>query len=134
MLKREIFFKAKEINSGEWVYGHYYNNCDYGSCQDIIVDLSGVTESGIHYIVDGKTVEQFTGCLDKNGKPIFEGDYAEDGTIVVFCDKCHGWQFGQLDIPTGDIVIPCHKCDGNYWFDEEIEDFEITGNIHDIKK
>lgn len=31
----------------------------------------------IDYLVDPKTVGQFTGCLDENGRKIFEGDIVE---------------------------------------------------------
>lgn len=58
---REILFRGKENPSGEWVEGFLVGNCHIGDW---------VSCTPIH----SKTVGQFTGLTDKNGKKIFEGD------------------------------------------------------------
>lgn len=73
-------------------------------------------------------INQFTGNKDKNGKDVYEGDFDADGNVVVWCEKCNGWEFGALDIPTNEICIPCHRCDGNFFFEDHISDFEVIGN------
>ena len=72
---------------------------------------------------------QFTGKKDKNGAEVYEGDFDSDGNVVVWCENCNGWEFGALDIPTNEICIPCHRCDGNFFFEDQISDFEVIGNI-----
>ena len=66
---RQIKFRAKRIDNGEWVYGHY--------CQPFrvstIMEISGKT-----FIIDESTLGQFTGLKDKNGVEIFEHDIVNE--------------------------------------------------------
>jgi len=65
---REILFRGKRLDNGEWVYGClnlYSEEMAY-----IIVDL---VKNEV-YEVDAKTVGQWTELEDKNGVKIFEGD------------------------------------------------------------
>lgn len=134
---REILFKGKTKGtsknpSGLWLKGFPYLE---GNDWYILYDFPGGSGPGRFKKneVIKETICQFTGLTDKNNVNIFEGDYDEDGNMVVWCDRCHGWQFAQIDVPTKDICIPCHWCDGNFDFSEHIKDFVISGNIHDIK-
>ena len=130
-MEREILFKAKSIEPstlGMWFEGSLMvcSVCRY------ILPENPLTPIGLlKHRVDPGTVCQFAGFTDINGKKVFEGDYDKDGNCVVFCDECHGWQFGEIDIPTKDICIPCHNCDGNFMIGDWIEKFEVVGNIHD---
>lgn len=74
---------------------------------------------------------QFTGLKDKNGKEIYEGDYDNEGNMIKWCVRCSGWEFAQLDIPTKDVVIKCHRCDGNFFIEDHINSFEVIGNIYE---
>ena len=121
-MKREILFKAKKWISGEWLEGEIHLKSNNAHIHTNYRDS---------YKIDENTVCQFAGFTDINGKKVFEGDYDKEGNCVVFCDECHGWQFGHIDIPTKQVCIPCHNCDGNFMIGDWIEKFEVVGNIND---
>lgn len=138
---REILFRGKRIDNGEWVEGFYGLKGEDTHC----IMVNTLPQTDCHpcyftdYVVDPATVGQFTGLKDKNGKPIFEGDilatkffpgYVErvlwdgppDAIASVFWDL-NGFSLdanGKLDKRYADF------CDINY------RETEIIGNIHDI--
>ena len=139
---REILFRARRINTEEWVEGFYVHiPCGRFLCDEhLIQTVEEDGRIGLLCTVYEHTVGQFTGLTDKNGKRIFEGDMfrMDDDAIsvVIFKDGCfrletHGlcgaWTESGFDECGGGYgVIECEPIDWYY-----IHDCEVIGNIHD---
>lgn len=99
---REILFKAKQIDNGEWVVGQYVNTCYPGNGKETGHFI--VVYPNEYHEIYTSTLCQFTGLCDKNGNKIWKNNILmchgnpEDLIKVAF------GEFGVRNIETGSIV------------------------------
>ena len=129
---REILFRGKRLDNGEWVYGHFYTQLYLPDTIEeewywFIKPIG--SESWVSYRVDPITVGQYTGMKDKNGKRIFEGDilgsrydnlYPDDVAIEVVKWFRNGWYIQQEN------NLPDALCEYGV-----LPYSEVIGNVHD---
>lgn len=143
---REILFRGKAINRDKGYHRTKYKNGDliYGLVTRLydnrfenlpaeMTDINGV--SGIE--VDYKTIGQYTGLTDKNGKKIFEGDIVTYEDTEADYEGYHDNVFlnrGEVGISAWDGIYFTNRqtVDMNDLYESEtMVDCEIIGNIHD---
>ena len=118
---REIKFRGKSIESGEWVYGDLRTTGDEITINYLII----ASESGLHINmsipVDPDTVGQFIGLHGKSGEDIYEGDIVRSASTRLFEVR---YELGAYRGKHGDSKIVLE--DDSY--------YEVIGNIFDTPK
>ena len=150
MAIREIIFRGKRIDNGEWVEGSLLYDREQNEA--FIAENFEDRAANIRE-VDPDTVGECTGLRDKNGKLIFEGDifkfpdevwesyYTSCGTeydswevenygVVGFCDYSGRFDFIRYKFNENSVEADLHE-NHAIEFCDFIRDLEVIGNIHD---
>lgn len=118
---REILFRGKRTDNGEWVQGY---PCRYGwigkEKDYIIPDYASALYTAE---INPETVGQYMSIEDKNGKQICEGD-------IVWCEDDEEYGIVEWDKDTARFVVRFYTfiADFDNLYGDEIE---IVGNAYD---
>lgn len=127
-MNREILFRAKRKDNGEWVEGYYRRIPCMGMLEHYIMPRNPKNRME-QYAIDPDTICQYTGLTDKNGQKIWENDilcgrlddiYPENITYKKVVWDMNGF-YTKEKYPTNFEIL--HKFDTEY--------FEVCGNIFD---
>jgi uncharacterized phage protein (TIGR01671 family) len=135
-MDREILFRGKRVDNGEWVYGYVVSVLERSRATIFVPKSATESEwATLPYAVDPDTIGQYTGLTDKNGKKIFEGD------VVRVNDDYD--TYGQMagEIREVYFVAGCYRLKPKYdsniargdrgYLVEDSDDFEVIGNMTD---
>lgn len=120
---REIKFRGKSLNTGEWVKGYYLVNrgLHYIAPDEFVNPLAKPSD----YEVDPDTVGQYTGAKDSKGKEIYEGD-------IVKHRGYNGMQTSVVKFEAGAFIVGYHDGSSTKRRPMLLQDkVEVIGNIHD---
>ena len=130
MAIREVIFRGKRTDSGEWVYGYYTKARYFLNKKEMHIIFEPDVEAFPHCEFTGyeevlpETVGQYTGLTDKNGKRIFEGD-------IVSLVKHDGLIYKVVYVPCRYELVNSKGVNCFVLDIYKSENIEVIGNIHD---
>jgi len=131
-MNREIKFRGKSVDNGEWVYGDLMHNAHRNERASILYVPRVIAFPGqicnVPIIKD--TICQFTGLHDSDGKEIYAGDILSQGQDLLGV-ACISMRYGisvKKKTTTWSLI--------NFVLDSDFDtsvlsDVEVVGNIYD---
>lgn len=129
-MSREIKFRGKRLDTGEWVYGSYHHCANrahhYILALEMFLYREPAAEMCMHphdvWEVDPETVGQYTGFKDVHGNEEYEGDIISRYTGYTFECKTREFSLGSMNSATA-FGYDWHESDliiGNKWDNPKI--------------
>ena len=125
-MNREILFKAKRIDNGEWIEGDLYTS---GRWLDVFnKDAIYIGNPELLNPIDQSTICRYTGFKDKNGKLIWENDICIIYNNII--DEKDGFFTIKWEDDFAEFTLSGR--DSTTMFDNFCgTEYEVVGNIFD---
>lgn len=127
---RTIKFRGQDIETGEWIYGHFFQRLGH---YPAIVEPRPRDGKVMYYeiAVEDNTVGQFTEMLDKNGKEIYEGDvigcHNPNIKHLIFYNENQGRFMAALNGDIENDFVGVCGLDDSRWTGSK----KVIGNVYD---
>lgn len=134
---REIIFRGKRTDTGEWVYGDLIENQGryyiYHATSDTTLENEDNSIIVLAEEVDPDTVGQYTGLKDRNGKEIYEGDIVKTPLLDPIFGDVLSDAFDNVAISfhNGSFVVAYYNGRHKIYLQDFYDEIEVIGNIHD---
>ena len=131
MAIREVIFRGKRANNGEWIEGDVLQTRYHSGHIEYQIMPQTPVSSAVPVLPE--TIGQFTGLADKNGVRIFEGD-------ICRFKRFNDIHVGEIvfNVTTASFVMRYQSIVGAYgekatqkMLLSVCDDIEVIGNIHD---